>query len=57
MNNFLGIDNNPNPIIKDDEIDLKIIFNRILRKKFIVIYITSLTTLASIIYGFIKTPI
>ena len=42
---------------KDDEIDLRIILKRILRRKFVFISITSIATLTNIIFTAFETPI
>ena len=42
---------------KEDEIDLRIILKRILRRKFIFISITSIATLTNIISTAFETPI
>ena len=53
--NFLEAEKQPN--IKEDEIDLILIFKRIFRRKFLFISITSIATLANIIFTAFETPI
>ena len=53
--NLLDAEKQPN--IKEDEIDLILIFKRIFRRKFLFISITSIATLANIIFTAFETPI